>query len=97
MAELQLTGLQKRAEKYLNRVIEFQKIPGEKIRGNFIGFDKSSADRAILQLSNAADRTTVPLMYVVTYCEEIDEAKNEAARDRNQEKDRATTQNPSKS
>ena len=86
MAELQLTGLQKRAAKYLNRVIVFQKMPGETIRGHFIGFDESSPDRAILQLSNAADRTTVPLMYVVTYCEETDEAKNEAIRDTNQPK-----------
>lgn len=86
MAELQLTGLQKRAEKYLNRVIAFQKMPGETVRGHFIGFDESSADRATLQLSNAADRMTVPLMYVVTYCEEIDEAKNEAIRNSNFEK-----------
>ena len=86
MAEIQLTGLQKRAEKYLNRVIPFEKIPGETVRGHFIGFDESSADRAVLQLSNAADRITVPLMYVVTYCEEIDEAKNEAIQNSNQQK-----------
>jgi hypothetical protein len=86
MAEPQLTGLQKRAEKYLNRVIAFQKMPGETVRGHFTGFDESSADRAVLQLSNAADKMTVPLMYVVTYCEEMDEAKRETIRDLNQEK-----------
>jgi hypothetical protein len=86
MAEKQLTGLQKRAKKYLNRVIAFQKMPGETVRGHFIGFDEDSADRAVLQLSNAADRMTVPLMYVVTYCEEIDEAKNEAIRNSTYEK-----------
>ena len=78
MAESQLTGLQRRAKKYLNRIISFQKMPGESVSGHFIGFDESSADKAILQISNAADRITVPLMYVVTYCEEIDEAKNES-------------------
>lgn len=50
------------------------------IRGNFIGFDKISNDRAVIQLSNAADRITLPLMYVVSYFEEIDEAKREALR-----------------
>ena len=86
MAEPQLTGLQKRAEKYLNRVIAFQKMPGETVHGHFTGFDENSADRAVLQLSNAADKMTVPLMYVVTYCEEIDEAKNEAMRNSGPEK-----------
>jgi hypothetical protein len=86
MAESQLTGLQKRAEKYLNRVIAFQKMPGETVHGHFTGFDEFSADRAVLQLSNAADKMTVPLMYVVTYCEDIDEAKNEAIRSSTQEK-----------
>ena len=78
MAEPQLTGLQRRAKKYLNRVISFQKMPGETVSGHFIGFDDSSPDKAILQLSNAADRITIPLMYLVNYCEEIDEAKNES-------------------
>ena len=81
MAEPQLTGLQRRAKKYLNRVISFQRMPGETVSGHFIGFDESSADKAILQLSNAADRITVPLMYLVNYCEEIDEAKNESGED----------------
>lgn len=80
MATPQLTGLQKRAEKYINRVISHQKSPGDMIRGNFIGFDKISNDRAVIQLSNAADRITLPLMYVVSYFEEIDEAKREALR-----------------
>ena len=77
MAETQLTGLQKRAEKYINKMIDYQQAPGETIRGNFIGFDKSSIDRAVIQISNAADRITVPLMYVVNYFEDIDEAKRE--------------------
>ena len=82
MAESQLTGLQKRAEKYINRRIDFQMAPGEMINGNFIGFDKISIDRAVIQLSNAADRTTLPLMSVVNYFEELEEAKNEALRNR---------------
>lgn len=82
MSELQLTGLQKRAEKYIDRRIDFQIAPGETISGNFIGFDKISIDRAVIQLSNAADRTTLPLMSVVNYFEEIEEAKNEALRNR---------------
>ncbi|MBE9464452.1 hypothetical protein ACFP1I_05305 [Dyadobacter subterraneus] len=75
MPELQLTGLQKRAEKYINKQITYAKMPGEFVRGNFIGFDKDSIDRAVIQLSNAADRMTVPLMYVVNYFEEKDDAK----------------------
>ena len=76
MSTPELTGLQKRAEKYLNRRIPFQIASGETVHGNFIGFDSASTDRAILQLSNAADRITVPLMYVVNYCNDLDDAKN---------------------
>ena len=86
MSATQLTGLQKRAEKYINRVVVYQKAPGETIRGNFIGFDKTSIDRAIIQLSNAADRMTLPLMYVVSYFEDGEEAKREASRNLIQEK-----------
>ena len=81
MSATQLTGLQKRAEKYINRVVVYQKAPGEIIRGNFIGFDKISVDRAVIQLSNAADRMTLPLMYVVSYFEDREDAKKEALRD----------------
>ena len=56
--------------------------PGETISGNFIGFDKISMDRAVILLSNAADRTTLPLMSVVNYFEELEEAKNEALRNK---------------
>ncbi len=80
MAATQLTGLQKRAEKYLNKTVVYQKSPGETIQGSFVGFDKSSIDRAVIQMSNAADRMTIPLMYVVSYFEEIDEEKKEARR-----------------
>ena len=86
MSQPQLTGLQKRAEKYINKVIPYQKAPGETIRGNFIGFDKDSVDRAVIQISNAADRITIPLMYVVNYFEEKDEARNEAIKNLTQEK-----------
>lgn len=75
MSELQLTGLQRRAEKYLNKQITYAKMPGEFVRGNFIGYDKESIDRAVIQLSNAADRITIPLMYVVNYFEEQDDLK----------------------
>jgi hypothetical protein len=84
--EPQLTGLQKRAEKFLNKPIVFQKMPGETVRGNFIGFDEDSVDRAVIQISNAADRTTVPLMYVVNYFEEKEEAKIEALNEATYEK-----------
>lgn len=77
MAELQLTGLQKRAAKYINSRVEYQIFPGERVTGDFIGFDKNSPDRAILQLSNAADRIRVPLMYVVNYFENGEEAREE--------------------
>lgn len=81
MAEIQLTGLQKRAQKYLNRRISHQVQPGEIIQGNFVGFDKVSPDRAVIQMSNAADRMTLPLMYVVNFFIEEDERKNEEAND----------------
>jgi len=77
MAEPQLTGLQKRAAKYIDRKIDFQLAPGEVIKGNFIGFDKENIERAIIQLSNAADRTHLPLMSVVNYFEELEDAKND--------------------
>ena len=80
MSVTQLTGLQKRAEKFINRVVVYQKAPGETIRGHFIGFDKTSIDRAVIQLSNAADRMTIPLMYVVSFFEDGEEAKKEAKR-----------------
>jgi hypothetical protein len=73
MADTQLTGLQKRASKYINKVISYQLSPGEVITGNFIGFDKNSIDRAVIQMSNAADRTTLPLMSVLNYFEGTDE------------------------
>jgi hypothetical protein len=77
MAQSQLTGLQKRAAKYIDKKITYQKVPGEVIVGTFIGFDKISTDRAVIQISNAADRMTVPLMYVVSYFENVDELKND--------------------
>lgn len=77
MAEYQLTGLQKRASKYLDKAVEYQRLPGESVTGTFVGFDKASQDRAILQLSNAADRITVPLMYVVNYFENREEDEQE--------------------
>lgn len=77
MAELQLTGLQKRAAKYLDKTVVYQRLPGEEITGTFVGFDKASQDRAVLQLSNAADRMTVPLMYVVNYFENDSEEEDE--------------------
>lgn len=86
MSQAQLTGLQKRASKYIDRVIDYQIAPGEVVRGNFIGFDNTSIDRAVIQMSNAADRMTVPLMYVVTYFEDIEDAKNEALLNTNHEK-----------
>lgn len=73
MSELQLTGLQKRATKYLDKKVVYQRLPGEAVTGTFVGFDQTSQDRAILQLSNAADRITVPLMYVVNYFENNEE------------------------
>lgn len=80
MTEPQLTGLQRRAEKFIDRTISYSNPPAEAVTGNFIGFDESSVHRAVIQLSNAADRITVPLMYVVNYFEETEEAKQEAIR-----------------
>ena len=77
MSELQLTGLQKRASKYINKAITYRVASDQTIRGTFIGFDKNSFDRAIIQISNAADRTTLPLMTVVSYFEGVDEDENE--------------------
>ena len=77
MSEPQLTGLQRRAQKYINSSIDYQIAPGERVTGDFIGFDKSSPERAIIQLSNAADRIKVPLMYVVNYFENGEEAREE--------------------
>lgn len=77
MAERQLTGLQKRASKYIDKAVDYQRLPGETVTGTFIGFDKSNVDRAVLQLSNAADRITVPLMYVVNYFENREEDEQE--------------------
>jgi hypothetical protein len=77
MAQESLTGLQRRAVKFIDKRITYQTASGEKITGTFIGFDKVSTDRAIIQMSNAADRMTVPLMYVVSYFENVDDIKNE--------------------
>lgn len=73
MAESQLTGLQKRASKYMDKAITYQVRPGEIIDGHFIGFDQNNIDRALIQMSNAADRTTLPLMTVVNYFEGVED------------------------
>ena len=73
MSEPQLTGLQKRASKYIDKAINYQLRPDETIEGHFIGFDKENIDRAIIQMSNAADRTTLPLMTVVNYFEGVED------------------------
>jgi hypothetical protein len=77
MAQEPLTGLQRRAAKFIDKRITYQKSPGDKVTGTFIGFDKVSTDRAVIQLSNAADRMTVPLMYVVSYFENVDDLREE--------------------
>jgi hypothetical protein len=77
MAEPQLTGLQKRASKYIDKAINYQLRPGEVIEGYFVGFDNTSIDRAVIQMSNAADRTTLPLMTVVNYFEGVGEEEEE--------------------
>ncbi|SDD75228.1 hypothetical protein SAMN04487996_102111 [Dyadobacter soli] len=69
MPEPQLTGLQKRASKYINKAFSYQMRPGVVIEGYFSGFDPNSIDRAVIQLSNAADKTTLPLMTVLNYFE----------------------------
>lgn len=86
MAENQLTGLQKRAEKFIDRTITYTNPPAGTVTGHFIGFDDASVDRAVIQLSNAADRITVPLMYVVNFFEENEEARQEAIRNLTYEK-----------
>ncbi|MCE7064961.1 hypothetical protein [Dyadobacter sp. CY326] len=73
MSEPQLTGLQKRASKYIDKAIVYQLRPGETIEGYFVGFDDQNIDRAVIQLSNAADRTTLPLLTVVNYFEGVED------------------------
>lgn len=73
MSAPQLTGLQKRASKYLNKAISYQLRPGEVIEGYFSGFDPNSIDRAVIQMSNAADKTTLPLMTVLNYFEGVED------------------------
>jgi hypothetical protein len=73
MAEPQLTGLQKRASKYIDKAIVYQLRPGEVINGHFIGFDETNIDRAVIQMANAADRATLPLMTVVNYFEGVED------------------------
>jgi hypothetical protein len=73
MSEPQLTGLQKRASKYINKRIVYQVRPGDTIEGNFIGFDKLNGERAVIQMSNAADRTTLPVMTVLGYFEGVED------------------------
>lgn len=77
MSEQHLTGLQKRASKYINKAIAYQVRPDERIEGTFIGFDKINMDRAVIQMSNAADRTTLPLMTVLNYFEGVEDEENE--------------------
>ena len=78
MSEIQLTGLQKRAAKYIDKNIVYQVRPDEVIDGRFIGFDDMNIDRAVIQMSNAADRTTLPLMTVVNYFEGVDDEEGES-------------------
>jgi len=73
MSAPQLTGLQKRASKYLSKAISYQLRPGEVIEGYFSGFDPNSIDRAVIQMSDAADRTTLPLMTVLNYFEGVED------------------------
>lgn len=73
MPETHLTGLQKRASKYINKAISYQMRPGEIIEGYFAGFDPNSIDRAVIQISNAADKTTLPLMTVLNYFEGVED------------------------
>lgn len=47
--------------------------PGEIIEGYFSGFDPNSIDRAVIQMSNAADKTTLPLMTVLNYFEGVED------------------------
>lgn len=73
MSAPELTGLQKRASKYVNKPISYQMRPGEVIEGYFSSFDPNSIDRAVIQMSNAADKTTLPLMTVLNYFEGIED------------------------
>ena len=73
MPEPQLTGLQKRASKYIDKAITYKVRPGEVIEGYFAGFDEKNIDRAVIQMSNAADTTTLPLMTVVNYFEGVED------------------------
>lgn len=76
MPETHLTGLQKRASKYINKAISYQMRPGEVIEGYFAGFDPNSIDRAVIQISNAADKTTLPLMTVLNYFEGVEDEED---------------------
>jgi hypothetical protein len=76
MSVPELTGLQKRASKYINKSISYQVRPGEMIEGYFSGFDQNSIDRAVIQMSNAADKTTLPLMTVVNYFEGVEDEED---------------------
>ncbi|TLU98896.1 hypothetical protein [Dyadobacter luticola] len=73
MPEPQLTGLQKRASKFIDKPITYKIRPDEVIEGYFAGFDENNIDRAIIQMSNAADTTTLPLMTVVNYFEGVED------------------------
>ena len=73
MPETQLTGLQKRAARYIGKAIQYQVRPGEVIDGYFHGFEELNPERAVIQMSNAADRTTLPLMTVVNYFEGVED------------------------
>ncbi|CAG5072513.1 hypothetical protein DYBT9623_04178 [Dyadobacter sp. CECT 9623] len=73
MPEIELTGLQKRASKYIDKTITYKVRPGEVIEGYFAGFDEKNNERAVIQMSNAADTTTLPLMTVVNYFEGVED------------------------
>ncbi|WP_439558766.1 hypothetical protein [Dyadobacter sp.] len=77
MPQPELTGLQKRASKYIDKAISYKVRPGEVIEGYFSGFDDKNNERAVIQLSNAADTTTLPLMTVVNYFEGVDDEEVE--------------------
>lgn len=73
MSAPELTGLQKRASKYINKAISYKIRPEEVVEGYFAGFDSNSIDRAVIQMSNAADKTTLPLMTVLNYFEGVED------------------------
>jgi hypothetical protein len=73
MSEQQLTGLQKRASKYIGKAIDYRLRSDEIISGTFVGFDKNNIDRAVIQISNAADKRTLPLMSVLSHFEGVDD------------------------